>query len=471
MGATWMLLAGTAVFVAAGDLAGRFVAPRLRETASGRLGLALVLGPGLVAFLATMLNVAGIPFSVPLSYGLGGAVLVAWLATARAEATRVPRALPSPPWSAGESVLVAMIAIAVALGVAFAVASAPYKDSIVNWSLKTLVLWQDGSILSEDLRGIDRHLYHPNYPYLVPVAEVFLYGLAGSVEDRTAKAFLSLGHLGTALLLVAWLTPRLGRRGALALAVLAVATPQFFGADSLYRMAGSVPSGYADPQFAALALLAAIAMLDHVATRSRGDIVTSALALGLAIFTKNEALPFAILLAVAFAVALALDRRRVRDSRLRDLLVAALACAAIAIPWLLLRSTFPERDENYQHLLTRERLAHFAYRLPTIGIFAIETIFLAEAFALLWPLLLIVLATRPRRILEPAAAALLVLLAGMSTVYLLVFVVTSLPITDSLVTSISRTALHLVPLATALLGVLLLPRDVLANEPTGESGE
>lgn len=460
------LLLGLLTFYAAGYAVARSIDSSLASSRVGILGIALICGPGIVAFASFLLDVAHVPFSPLHSYLVSIAFLALAVLVARRQIGLAPSQfsattelgpfLPKLAWTA--------LFLCVALGALFAMVTPAIKDSLVNWSYKTLVLFQDGSVRTEDLRAEFRHLYHPNYPLLVPIAQVFLFGLAGTAIDQLAKVTFALPHLGVALLAIAEFRARLGAGRALLIAALLATTPHFYRADDLYRFAGSVPSGYADPTFAALSGACAIATIAWLRTRRRGDLAIAALFLGLAVFTKNESLPFAIAWACGIAVALMLGLRSGRPlPDWKTLAAAAAMIAAIAVPWFAVRSTLPERDENYQHSLTLTNLLEGAWRIPLILVQSFQMAFSSDFYGFVWPVLLFALIAYVRRLLVPEVAFAFTTLAAMATVYAAVFIVTPLPIVDSLVTSIPRTFFQMSPLAVVLLGTLLC--ETRAREP------
>lgn len=456
------LLLGFAAFAAAGDLVGRALRTSLSSTLVGRVGLALVLGPGVIAFVAFCVNLAGAPLDSKLSYSLAFGAILSWLAFARRPDPHAIAPEPShdDPSGAERTLRAAFWIVllgSVVLGAAFAAATLPYKDSTVNWSYKTLILWRDGTVFTDDFVAKDRHLYHPNYPLLVPLAQVFLYGLAGEPIDRAARMFQSLPHLGLALLVLASLLHRTHRTLALAFATLVAAIPHFYKADVQYRFAGSIPSGYADPLFAIFATTAVLAVIRWIDVRRPGDLFLAAVAIGFTIFTKNEGFPFAAALGLAFAIAATISRdRRQLWPNPSTLAAAAAITATIVIPWFLYRHGIPERDENYQHLLTLENLEEGSWRWPLVLVFTVQSALAFDNYGLVWVLLLCALIRGARQLLEPGVLCTTIVLVVMACVYAAVFIVTPLPIVDSLVTSIPRTFFHLSPIAVILAARLLV---------------
>lgn len=457
------VLLGWIVFLAAGDLVGRVLAPSLRDTAVGRCGVALLLGPGTVAFACFVLDLAGFPLGSTQSYSIALVVVAAFLFLREERAGAITPSHASAAGAAERTLRIAswtMIVGCVVLGAAFAVATPPYKDSLVNWSYKTLVLWRDGTVRTNEFLVPDRHLYHANYPLLVPLAQVFVYGLAGEAIDRAARAFQCLHHLGIALVVYASFAARGRSTFAVVAAALVATIPHFYRADVQFRFAGSVPSGYADPTYTALSTAVIVGLAGWFDQRRPGDLRFAACCLGLALFTKNEAIPFAVAGAIAFAIATFATRQgRLAVPRIAPLAQAAAVVCAIAIPWLIFRSGIPERDENYQHLLTLDHLLEGAWRVPVVLLFSVYSALSFEDYGLTWVLCAGALVCRPRALRDPVVLCSSLVIAIMAAIYAAVFVVTPLPIVDSLATSIPRTFFHLSPIAIVLAARIVRPAE------------
>lgn len=463
---------GIGVFLLAGDAVTGLLGPSVADSRTGRWAAALLLGPGCVAFLLFLLNLAGVPLGAIGSWTITALVVVGWLALhgRRRRRLRVARPLPARAGLVADLPVWLLLLVPVAIGLAFAITIPPVKDSLGNWSLKTLVLFEDRTVFTADFHARHRYLFHPNYPLLAPLAQVFLYGLRGAVMDHAAKVVFPLVHLAIALLLVALLRDRLPRRVALLLGALLAATPHFYRTHLDLKFAGSGPSGYADPMFAALAGGTCLLLAAWLRERRPGDLRSGAFLLGLCLFTKNEGLPLTLALGLGVGVALLLDRLRGRSlPRLAEIAVAALLVASVAGPWFAFRAGLPAEDENYQHRLSDPAaLRAGAWRTPTILTFSVEEALGSDNHAMVWPLLLAALVVLRRRLLAAENLMLIIVLAAMATVYFLVFVVTPLPIVDSLYTSIPRTFFQLAPVAIGLVG-FLLAAEIRAPSDRGSS--
>ncbi|MBI4882176.1 MAG: glycosyltransferase family 39 protein [Planctomycetes bacterium] len=453
------LAAGLLTFLLCGDLLLRLLGASESRHAAGRVGLALLLGPGAIAFALFVLSLCGAPLCPAAMRGLAALVWAGWAARACASRRKMR---PDVPASGGRrldlafAALLVLFLLPVLIGAAFALVVPPFKDSLVTWSLKALIIFQDGSVRSPDLVAENRFLFHPNYPLLVPLAQVFLFGLRGEALEHAAKIVLPLAHLGIGLALFSFLRARMSARRALALAALLSATPHFYRTDDLYTFAGSTPSGYADPMLAALCGAACLATLEWLAGRRLADLLLAAVFLGLAVFTKNEGAALAVCVAVAAAGALFLDRLRGRAlPRARDVALGLFAFALVALPWAAHRATLPARDENYPERARLEVFDQHVWRVPTLAAAAVEESVSWRRHGLLWPLLLCALVLRRRRLLRRESVFLLGVIAGMAAIYFAMFVVTPLRTVELVRTAAPRVFFHLAAAVVLLAGCLL----------------
>lgn len=474
------IFVGLLAMVLFGDAIVRWIRPQLAGSIAGRAGLAFLLGPTAIAFGCFAANLAGVPFGPRLSWIATGLSFAAWAAavwiptlrrrgrsgpavvhdaTAQNAPTRATATTKTSTSSLRDAAIPfwALLLLPIAIGVALAATLPPVKDALVNWSLKTRILWTDGTMFTPDFQAEHRYLFHTNYPPLVPVVQVYLYGLAGDALDRPAKLAFCLFHLGAPLLLLGFLQRRHRGLAPMAIAAIAAAIPHFYRTDGLYRFGGSVASGYAEPAFAALAGACVAATLEWMETRCARDAWLAGTLLGACLFTKQEGL--ALGLSVGAGLAVALIRPKGTRPRLSSLLAAGASCALIAVPWFLYRGTLPAKDENYLHRLTDlDIVAAGLWRIPTILVCSLEEALSLRHHGLVWPLLLVALCLAGRKVLRPGPSLALVTIATMATLYFAVFVVTPLPVVDLLYTSIPRTFFQLDVIALVLVGVLL-PAD------------
>lgn len=424
-----------------------------------RRGLAFLLGPAVIAFVMFALNLAGIATTSMVCRSIGGMAIAAWIATMRL--ARSAEDAPAVRRSMLERFAVLLVpALCVGLGVVFVALLPPANDAFSNWGLKALSLARDGTVRTPDLSESGRFLFHPNYPLLVPLAQAFVHACVGEPAESAARGVFVLAQIGAGLVAFGALRGRVTTHVAALAAAMLVVTPHFWRSAIDLRFPGSIVAGYADPMFTALVA----GVLGTALVWARRPTARNAAALGacigFALFTKNEGQPLTLALIGAAVVALGVARLRGESvPKPRSLLLAAVVAAAIAAPWFAFRATLPARDENYQDQVTAERIEQHAWRASVIVSAAVNEALAVDRHGLIWVALACALVLRIRRIARAAVAFVLALLGAMTTAYALVFVVTPLPIVDSLATSIPRTFFHMAPVAVAAIALLCGPRE------------
>ncbi|MBK6941439.1 MAG: hypothetical protein IPH13_14770 [Planctomycetes bacterium] len=455
-----MSLALAAFAIVATYAAGDAFARALGVDRELRRGLAFLLGPAVIAFAMFALNLMGIATTTSVCRALGGVAIAAWIASMQLKRTDTD--VPIPTTSALERIIgLAVPTICVGLGIAFVWLLPPANDAFSNWGLKALALARDGTVRTTDLSEQGRFLFHPNYPLLVPLAQAFVHACVGTPTEGAARGVFVLAQLGAGLVVFAALRQRVVVRIAALAAAMLVVTPHFWRSAQDLRFPGSIAAGYADPMFTALVAGVVGTALVWAWRPTAKNAAALGACVGFALFTKNEGQP--LTLALLGAAVLALVGARLRGETVpkpRSLLVAAGVAAAIATPWFAFRTTLPARDENYQQQVTTERIEQHAWRASVIAAAAVNEALAVDRHGLTWVALALALVLRLRRIARAAVAFVLALLGAMTAAYALVFVVTPLPIVDSLATSIPRTFFHMAPVAIVAVALLCGPREV-----------
>lgn len=425
-----------------------------------RRGLAFLLGPAVIAFAMFALNLTGIQTTPNVCRALGGLAIVVWIASRRSDR---PDADPTEatPSALERAFALVVPTICVGIGIAFVWLLPPANDAFSNWGLKALALARDGTVRTTDLTEPGRFLFHPNYPLLVPLAQAFVHSCVGGPSEGAARGVFVLAQLGAGLVAFGTLRGRVPVRIAALAGAMIVVTPQFWRSALDLRFPGSIVAGYADPMFTALvAGVLGTALVWARRPTSRNAAALGA-CIGFALFTKNEGQPLTLALVGAAVVGLIVARGRGSSvPKPHSLLVAAAVAAVIATPWFAFRATLPARDENYQQQVTTERIEQHAWRTSVIAIAAVNEALAVDRHGLTWVALALALVLRIRRVAHAAVAFVLALLGAMTAAYALVFVVTPLPIVDSLATSIPRTFFHMAPVAIAAVALLCGSREV-----------
>ncbi len=261
-------------------------------------------------------------------------------------------------------------------------------DERAIFGLRGIVVFEKGTVNSAELKHPDFVLGHPRYPLLIPLAEVYVYGLLGQVNDRWSKIVFPLLYLGMVLCFAGvfsrHMTRSQGWMWALVLATIPALMPHDYG----------FLCGQADAPVGCFHGVSVLYLWDYWRNRSRllrvptmalggsRSLFISGLCAGLCAFTKDEGLAFLMVdttLIVAFVTMTFAVRRSgghqidpindvagnpSAESRKANALPRfwvpvfyVIAAAIILIPWFAFRRELPTTTEmEYFRRLTLSRL-------------------------------------------------------------------------------------------------------------------
>ena len=261
-------------------------------------------------------------------------------------------------------------------------------DERAIFGLRGIVLFEEGTVNSAELKHPDFVLGHPRYPLLIPLAEEHVYGLLGHVNDRCSKIVFPLLYLGM-VLCFAGCFARHTTRGqawmwALVLATIPALMPHDYG----------FLCGQADAPVGCFHGVSVLYLWDYWRNCSRSlwlpttamggsrSLIISGLCAGLSAFTKDEGLAFLMVdtaLIAAFVLITFVVRRtgghRIdpindvavnpsAESRIANALPRSwspvfylIAAAIILIPWFAYRRELPRTTEmEYFRRMTLSRM-------------------------------------------------------------------------------------------------------------------
>ncbi len=478
-----------------------------------RHATALVLGlAGVPALYAGAVIVAGPLPGVVVRVALGVASLVGALALAlgwsRGAASARPLPAEPPPSPLARLGIAAVIALAV-FG-PFHGLSQPTKsfDATYHFAYKGKLVHGEG-IGTEawtDLSGpIGRVHTHVTYPPAIPALHALVANVGGRFDEHATRPLFALYMIAAAGLLWGALRTR-GRGAALTGSLLWISLPFLWFSGIPYRAIGPAvktfvlgpdpsearyfPQGYmldgaADMPLAALLFagfvhawrIARFAREEH----DRADAWIAGIALGGAVLTKNEGL--ALLLVVPLALGLAalfhrhsaerpLELGRAAFPPVLGIAIALVVTVALAAPWIGLRGSLPDVDENYPRAIAA--LPSELHRFERTGdiVRGFTNVFLpfvnieVETFlrwVLLWPLFLAAIGWNLRRpgafLRHPALPAVLVVLGG-TWLYALILLTTPWDLDELFATLIpDRLVLHYTPIGIFATAALLWRRS------------
>lgn len=493
-------LGGVALFTAPG-LAVCGLAPGLRRLPlPRRLAYAYLLGVATVGGgLYALSHLAGVPLRRPAILAVAAAPVLAGLAAWGARLWRRDRGgkerragrVGRWPWRRCRrpfdpgGLLVAacaVIAAAVCLGVLLDAVTDPVKDwdGRMTWCAQARYVRAAATVDAAVLREGQWFITHPQYPLLLPLAQVAEMEVFGTPDDGHAFRALYAAFL-PALLLVAYDgARRWAGRAPAALVTLAASLIPF-----MMKGEGGANSAYSDLP---LACFYGAGLLLLLAGRARsGDGLATGLLLGAAVLTKNEGLPYAVLALLLGCVVSLAPRPRLRGSGparmvhgpsaasgaaeksgrgvggrlpLRRLAAAGLPVVlaiALLVAW---RAGIPNReDENYPGFVRPADFWPAAFtRLPQVVPVMLSKMYDWEGWTAFWWMAPAVLVAGWRALRRPVARRLLIAAAAPPAMAWAVYSVHWLPTYIASVTW-ERFLLHgmvplLVLLAIALADVL-----------------
>lgn len=287
-------------------------------------------------------------------------------------------------------------------------------DGRAFWLLKAKGIAHDRAVEGPFFRG--EQVFDPrnDYPLLMPANAAVIMTATKSLDDRAVR----LLYLATFIAFVLLVRERIGRlvspaAGAWS-AVLLAWLPQF-----LIAPEGGVTSAYSD---IALAAFAAAAFFEVIAAESPRRL---GLWLAFLILTKNEGLPFAVILLAAGAVVF---RRRILE--------AAAAPAVALLTLVVWRHDIPPGEqENVLALLSTlpQKLGALAAPLRAVAAHAASW----PQWGVFWIALVVAAAVAWKR-----ARLAIGVIAAMLSVYIAVYTVTTWVQADLINSSVDRLLMH-----------------------------
>jgi hypothetical protein len=367
------------------------------------LALLLCLGYGVLNSLApTLALAAGERWAVAYLLGTGGGAILWFLLSPiyRAVSPRLAitvvalgiglyghvrrPAYPPPDRSEGSSLaermLMGLFIIQSAAMIVAAMRTPLGWDAVFNFEIKARLALENsprGQLPLSYLSDASRSWSHPQYPLVVPFAELWVYSWLGHVDQMAIKILFPLFYLCLIAMMcgavrrVAGGVPAVGC--AIALGLLPPMTLQ----------PGAV-SGYADVPLAA-AFAGAVSLTMLGVARGRRDAIWLAAALSaVAAWTKTEGIVLAISLGLtALAARLFAERS---DSQVSVRVLASLVYVPLLVigPWLWLQQAYGQRAGDFDQISLATTSANL-HRLPGILTFVGAELLRPGHWATLWP--------------------------------------------------------------------------------------
>ncbi|MDB4349443.1 glycosyltransferase family 39 protein [Omnitrophica bacterium] len=201
-------------------------------------------------------------------------------------------------------------------------------DSIAMYAMRSKIMYLSRMIPPNFFSEITPRLPNPDYPLLVPLAEVWVYTFLGSLNDLLVKAVFPMYFLSILVIFFFLLRRFISRSGAFLFTFLLATIPQF------NRFA---TVGYTDLILAYYYSVGMIYLFLWMKEKRLQILLLAGIFCGFAIFTKNEGMVLYIVDLILLAIFLLCSLKRQRLKLLREATVFILTALLIAGPWLGIR--------------------------------------------------------------------------------------------------------------------------------------
>jgi len=363
------------------------------------------------------------------------------------------------PWLTTLLILLAVWTLAkIAFG-SFILVTTPayFDDTLKNWNYRAKVFSLTHT-LDVGAAGEEESGTLSSYPPTVSLFKTSLVSLFGQWHEGLVNSIHILWFLASLILLFFALRHRTSWQWALLGTYLLASLPlYFFGGVNAY--ADVFLSAHL---FAAGALLAR-GLTEADAHRRQSLLRLSALAMGLLVFTKNEALilylPLLLLVLAGGLIFLWSQKRMTRREILISLAWVAGWLLVIMLPWVLFKWTHGLAFGNAKAISSSYS---FGWQPGVLYVLRVNTFFEGN-WHLLFALLLLLLLVERKRLLTSALAPLVLFVLAAILLQVGLFLFTSLSVEALKQTGLARGFVQLAPLVT-MLTVLLLREDLRTKD-------
>lgn len=413
---------------------------QLKSNLAEFLGLGIVFGFGINSLFYLLWGMVGLQYTSLLAYIWMGVGIVAGAVTLF-NRHRVLRKAADKIDTVAENDfrrLCLGILLFLAATTLFQALMTPQRfwDERAIFGLKSIVIFQQGTIQSELLLNPDFVQYHPKYPLLIPLNEAHFYLILGEVNDRWSKVMFPFLYIGMVLTFLGVLL-RVSRQKvrawlfALMLATVPAMVPWEYG----------FLSGQADGPVACFHTVALLYLWCFLYTMVRSQLdrselghflVIAGLAAGLTIFTKDEGIAYFLIDLISLSIVTVLYFRHQFISAAISIFKFGLTVGIVVAPWFYHRSHLPSTTE--MTYFSRMQITTLAEGFTAVY-WAVQHLFQrmfleAAKWGLQWWLLVLSLVAFPARAIKPQQLFLLLNILGALSALILAGVIAPTPVQE-----------------------------------------
>jgi len=331
-------------------------------------------------------------------------------------------------------------------------------DSVAMYAIRSKIIFASGMIPGDFFTNMTLRWPNPDYPLLLPLAQVWVYTFLGGLNDLAVKVLFPSYFLSFLAGFYFLLKRFVSRRESLIFTFILASIPQ------VNRFA---TNGYTDLILAYYYSIGVMLLLLGMKDKMIQRMVWGGLFLGFAAFTKNEGIALLAITAIVSIPYILIYLKR-RGAKTMRQAVLSLAIAFIAIsPWLWTRARYGlDNDVLKLHGALPERIIGIFGHLDRIPIIMYEfqkQFFGPKKWNIVWIIFFLLFLANIRKSFREETAYVSVSIIAMFILYSSIYLIIPVdgPINWFVATGVSRLLIHIVPLAVLLTALLCRERRLI----------
>jgi hypothetical protein len=352
-------------------------------------------------------------------------------------------------WLADLPRLARWLVLALFLGAAWSTVLTPPTgfDARAIFGMKARLLYDQGSLATEDFQDVNRMNFNAHYPLLLPLVEAQWFWLQGSTSD-TQLRFICIGYIAALASIVARQLKRYTSPRVAALAtMLLLCVPIVIQANE-----GAGLTNSADLPLACYITAGALAIMNWLRKRTPQQAILAGLMFGAAALTKSEGTLWIGAATTCLLVALADRQSQWNRTVLRSGFAGAVVLAIILGLQMAVRERIPFSPylRSYSAALSWEWLRQLSSRPLAVATFGLSDCLRPTVWNLSWPCIVAIMFLRRKQPVTTEIWFARLLIGMVAIVFFAIFIITPYHVYWQIATALHRLVMQLLPLAWVL---------------------